>query len=570
MGYQVLALKYRPQRFEDVIGQKQVTTTLENAITANRVAHAILFTGPRGTGKTTTARILAKAMNCEKGPTSKPCNKCTFCKEITSGNCADVFEIDGASNNNVDQVRELRENVSYLPAACKYKIYIIDEVHMLSTAAFNALLKTLEEPPDHILFIFATTEPHKIPATILSRCQRHNLGRIQINDIADNVKTICEKEGYSISARAANVIAAEADGSIRDSLSLTDRILSAALSEKIDNESILENLGLIDTSLLFEISDATIKSDGAKLIGIIDKVNDLGLDLKKFYSNLIKHFRNLIVVKICGPDTNSIDISDYERNELKQRVGNVSQSYLTWLLNSLLKEETMIKFSSHTKTAVEMALLKLLQIREGADIDKIISKIDLLKTSVNGIKKTDAANHVLPDKSNEANEPNGYSESNELSETSSEGHETVTKKPESISESTSGYPESKSPVQSEKSKTWEQFLKLLEEKFPFIAVLFKKSTLKKISTTEVIIELNSYTSFEISRFEQKKIDINKLCENYFGSGVKLKVISKPVLEEEKTKDKKTFSEKKQEAMNNPIVADAIRIFNGTLIDIKSN
>ncbi|MCP3898515.1 MAG: DNA polymerase III subunit gamma/tau, partial [Desulfobacteraceae bacterium] len=233
MTYKVLALKYRPQTFKDVIGQKLVTTTLENAIEANRVAHAILFTGPRGTGKTTTARILAKAMNCEQKTNSEPCNACISCKEITSGNCADVFEIDGASNNNVDQVRDLRENVAYLPASCKYKIYIIDEVHMLSTAAFNALLKTLEEPPEHVLFIFATTEPHKIPATILSRCQRHNLGRITIKEIADNVKTLCDKEGYKISSKGANIIAAEADGSIRDSLSLTDRILSAASANEI-------------------------------------------------------------------------------------------------------------------------------------------------------------------------------------------------------------------------------------------------------------------------------------------------------------------------------------------------
>ncbi len=548
MTYKVLALKYRPQTFKDVIGQKQVTTTLENAISANRVAHAILFTGPRGTGKTTTARILAKALNCEKRSGSEPCNNCTSCKEITSGHCADVFEIDGASNNNVDQVRELRGNVAYLPASCKYKIYIIDEVHMLSSAAFNALLKTLEEPPEHILFIFATTEPHKIPATILSRCQRHNLGRIAIKEIADNIKTLCEKEGYSISEKSANVIAAEADGSIRDSLSLTDRILSAATTNEIDHDSILRSLGLIDMSLVFEVSNATIRADGAKIIEIIDKVNDSGLDLKKFYSNLIKHFRDLVVVKICGENADSIDISDYERNQLKQTVTNVSKSYLTWLLNSLLNEETMIKFSSHTKTAVEMALLKLLQIREGVDVDEIISKLDLLSTKVDIIKRTKTDSNTDTPKAEPPHRATA-----------------AMPEPESIAESIVPFPESH--PEPDENKTWEGFLKIIEGKYPFLTAIFKKDSLINITDQEVHVELNSCTAFEISRYEQQKSAINELCKNYFGSNVKLTILSKPTLKQEGPKEQ-SFSQKKQEAMNHPLVADTMRIFNGTLIDIK--
>ena len=226
MSYLVLARKYRPQTFEQVIEQAHITRTLTNAISADRVAHAILFAGPRGTGKTTIARILAKAMNCEQGPTPVPCNACRSCDEITGGHGVDVFEIDGASNNSVDQVRELRENIKYMPAHSSFKIYIIDEVHMLSMAAFNALLKTLEEPPAHILFMFATTEPRKIPITILSRCQRHDLRRINLDAISKHMAWICRREGFEIADQSLELIAREAGGSMRDALSLLDQIMT--------------------------------------------------------------------------------------------------------------------------------------------------------------------------------------------------------------------------------------------------------------------------------------------------------------------------------------------------------
>ncbi len=560
MAYKVLALKYRPQIFKDVIGQSQVTTTLENAIESDRVAHAILFTGPRGTGKTTTARILAKAINCEQRTKAEPCNVCTSCKEITSGNCADVFEIDGASNNNVDQIRELRENVAYLPASCKYKIYIIDEVHMLTTAAFNALLKTLEEPPEHILFIFATTEPNKIPATILSRCQRHNLGRVTTQEIADNIRALCKKEGYSISEKSADLIAGEADGSIRDSLSLTDRILSAANSDEIDHDSILSNLGLIDKKLLFTVSSAIIKSDGAKLIEIVDHVNESGLDLKKFYSNLIRHFRDLAVVKVCGKDTASINVSDYEKKELKQVVEKVSASYLTWLLNALLNEESMIKFSSHTKTAVEMTLLKLLQIRKGVGVDEIISKLDLLKEK----KRADIMPAPgIPEPAMATAEPENIPTSAPVK--SKHGDTDVPGNTDISGSVQSPEP----PSDPTETKTWEGFIKVVQAKHPFIAVLFKKSSLKTMTPREIKVELHSScTPFEITRFEQKKNDITDLCKKYFENDITLTIGLQPTQKQAEKKANKTFSQKKQEAMSNPLVADTLRIFNGTLIDIK--
>ncbi|HKK90587.1 MAG TPA: DNA polymerase III subunit gamma/tau, partial [Desulfobacteraceae bacterium] len=382
MSYQVLALKYRSQTFQDVIGQTQVTTTLSNAIASGRVAHAMLFTGPRGTGKTTIARILAKAMNCEKGTSPTPCNRCRSCRSITSGSAPDVFEIDGASNNSVDQVRDLRDNVAYMPASSPYKIYIIDEVHMLSNAAFNALLKTLEEPPDHVLFIFATTESHKIPVTILSRCQRHDLGRIPLPLIAGHLGDLCAREGFFLAQESIDLIAAEADGSMRDGLSLLDRIISSSPEKEISHNAILQNLGIVDKLVIFDIATAVFQANGADVIALVSRIHDQGHDLKKFYSDVIVHFRNMAVVKISGKNSTAADILDQDREKMRTMVEPLSQTHLIQLLDILLKEEATVKFSSHTKSALEMVLLKLVLIRPGFDIDEMVQKLDQIAQKI--------------------------------------------------------------------------------------------------------------------------------------------------------------------------------------------
>ena len=295
MSYLVFARKYRPQTFEEVVQQDHVTRTLTNAIEAGRVAHAILFAGPRGTGKTTVARVLAKAMNCAQGPTRTPCNTCRSCREITAGNAADVFEIDGASNNSVDQVRELRDNLQYMPAYSRFKIYIIDEVHMLSLAAFNALLKTLEEPPEHILFMFATTELHKIPITILSRCQRHDLRRIDAEAIAGHLALICSQEAVDVDEASLNLIAQEAGGSMRDALSLLDHVLSCTQGA-VTVELISDLLGIVDRDHLFELSHEVLNRNLSAVLQGIDAVWRKGYEVKRFFSDLITHFHHLTLV----------------------------------------------------------------------------------------------------------------------------------------------------------------------------------------------------------------------------------------------------------------------------------
>lgn len=550
MSYQVLALKYRPQTFDEVVGQSHVTRTLENAITADRVAHAILFTGPRGTGKTTIARILAKAMNCRTGPTPIPCNTCKTCTDIIEGHCSDVFEIDGASNNSVDQIRDLRENVTYMPATAPYKIYIIDEVHMLSTAAFNALLKTLEEPPDHVMFIFATTEVHKIPATILSRCQRHDLGRILLEEISNHLEKLCTREGFTIKKESLDLISLEADGSIRDSLSLLDRILSACPDKTIDHAKVVDNLGVMDRTLMHDISSAVFLKDGAALINIIETVNDSGLDLKRFFSNIILHFRNLNVIKLCGPDNPAINLADVEKQMLFQAITALPANYLSMLLQLLLNEESLVKFSSHTKTAVEMVLLKLIQINPGAQLDQIIDKLNLLSTQIESklveSKLTEQAMVDRPDQTNTTSEATSP-EDPLLTQAHLMGNA-----PAPGSTETADVP-----------KTWPNFLKEIEKKLPFMFALLSKGEVNESTPGTIQVQLHNCSSFDKSRLGTKKQELLSQCKSFLGKNLEIAIMSENSLPD---KPDKQIANMKMMAQNHPLVLDAQRIFDGKIIN----
>ena len=358
MGYLVLARKYRPQTFDEVVGQAHVTQTLTNAIRHQRVAHAILFSGPRGTGKTTVARILAKAMNCVQGARPDPCNACRSCNEITGSSAADVFEIDGASNNSVDQVRELRENVKYMPAYSPHKIYIIDEVHMLSTAAFNALLKTLEEPPPHVLFLFATTEAHKIPITILSRCQRYDFRRVGFDQIVAHMTALCEHENVVLPAESLTTIAREAGGSVRDALSLLDQVMTCSDGNQT-HEQVLEILGTVDRNLLLNLADVLLQGDTGRVLESIDAVFQRGQDLKKFYQELITHVRNLLVIKLSDQAERLVDLPQAEVAQLRGSVANLSSAALNHVLEALFRDEAAIRLSMQPRLALETSPIRL-------------------------------------------------------------------------------------------------------------------------------------------------------------------------------------------------------------------
>ncbi len=378
--YEVLARKYRPQSFSELVGQEHVSRTLQNAIDSGRVAHAFLFTGARGVGKTSTARIMAKTLNCEVGVTHEPCNKCPQCAEITKGTSTDVFEIDGASNNGVDDVRDLRDNIKYLPSHSRYRIIIIDEVHMLSTNAFNALLKTLEEPPEHVKFIFATTEPHKLPVTILSRCQRFDFKRVTLNKIIARLRYIAEAEKVTITDSALSLIARKGDGSMRDSLTAFDQVL-AFCSDTVSDDDVATLLGTIDRRLLIEISAAVFAGNTQEVLAGIKQVDQVGYNMRQFCQELIEHFRNLLVIRSVKKPEEILDITAAELEELHKQSLHVSALDVQRRLTLLIKAETELAYASFPRLIVEMALLKATLLAPLVPIQELIEKIKLLETA---------------------------------------------------------------------------------------------------------------------------------------------------------------------------------------------
>ena len=377
VNYEVFARKYRPQTFDDLVGQTHVSRTLKNAVAQNRLAHAYLFVGPRGVGKTSTARILAKSLNCINGPTITPCGVCDNCREIAGGNSLDVIEIDGASNNSVEDVRQLRENVRYAPAKGRYKIYLIDEVHMLSSAAFNALLKTLEEPPEHVKFIFATTEPQKVLATILSRCQRFDLHRIPANLIAQHLQFIAKKEKITLQPAAAHAIARGAEGGLRDAESMLDQLV-AFCGEKIAESDVLNVFGFTSEQTVSDLTGRILRGETPEAIDLLHEQSEAGKDMMRLMADLIAYLRDLLVFK-AKPDALNEDVDPDVQKSLAAYAELISIDRLLELIDQFATAEGRMKWAPNKKLHFEVAIIKAIQSLGQATLDEVIEKLGELR-----------------------------------------------------------------------------------------------------------------------------------------------------------------------------------------------
>lgn len=419
MSYEVFARKYRPQTFDDIVGQTHVTRTLKNAVEQNRLAHAYLFVGPRGTGKTSTARILAKALNCVKGPTVTPCGKCDNCREIAAGNSLDVIELDAASNRGIDDVRELRDNVRYAPAKSRFKIYIIDEVHMLTKEAANALLKTLEEPPKHVIFCLATTEPEKLPITILSRCQRFDLHRIATNLIAQQLQTIAVKEKLILEPAAAHAIARGAEGGMRDAESMLDQLV-AFCGEKITEPDVLNVFGFTSQQMVIDFVGRILRGETADALALLHGQCEAGKDMMKLMSDTIAYLRDLLVFKV-KPDALSDEASAEMRAAFNEQAPLLETDRLLELIDQFAAAESRMKWAPNKKLHFEVAVIRAIQTLGQTTLDEVIENLNALrdgKTAVAdrgpGVGKPAATNVKQAGTSDAGNKPNAPINVNEI------------------------------------------------------------------------------------------------------------------------------------------------------------
>lgn len=539
MSYEVLARKWRPQVFQDVIGQEHITQTLINAIKTGRLGHAYLFSGPRGVGKTSVARILAKAINCKEGEPGIPCGKCRSCAEIANGSSVDVQEIDGASNRKIEDIRELRQSIRFMPASSPYRVSIIDEVHMLTREAFNAILKTLEEPPPHVKFFFATTDPHKIPVTILSRCQRFDFKRIPQAKMVAQLERITQDEGIEISRSGLSIIARESEGSMRDAESLLDQVVSCTGS-KVGDDHVFDILGIIDRNLIFDASRAILEGSPQKCLEIVEGIYNYGYDIKEFYRALMEQFRNLLI-SLISTQKDLLDMTDNDRKEIERQAEMAGSEKLQQSLNFLITREEDLRFTSHPRLVLETLMIKLCHLGEVLSFDELLKKIESLENRLSSFSSSagGSATHV--------------------SDPGVDWKEVET-----------GKEELERPESQTQNRDWQGLLDYLSSKNGPMANVLKEWGLQNFTgdTLEIVRGDNSFSATYLD--EPERFDkFLQYCRDYFKADLKVKIVEgeknrneKKRIDTEKPKDSKG---KKHSDLPRP-VQDILQIFQGEVVE----
>lgn len=491
MGYLVLARKYRPQTFAEMVGQEHVVRTLTNALDRGQLAHAFLFTGPRGVGKTTVARLLARAVNCEQGSSARPCGRCPACLEIPEGRSVDVVEIDAASNTGVDNVRDIIDSVKYRPARDRYKVFVVDEVHMLSQGAFNALLKTLEEPPGHVIFVLATTDAHRVPETILSRCQRFDFRRLGVTQIVERLRSVARAEGMELSDQALGLVARAAEGGMRDALSLLDRV-RAAVGDAPGDEAVAEAVGAVDAAAVGRIAWALLRRDGAALLAEVAALHERGQEMRRVAEEVVRRLRDVTVARLA-PGV-PLDLPDAERGEVESQAASADPAQLARLFDVAQRAVVEVKLSEQPRYALEVALLKGALLAPGEDVARLIARVEALAAGGPVSPGSPPPRPTPPRASPAAPAPAGTA------------------------------PEPAAPARDDPAlppgERWRAAVSELERSSPAVVPHLKQGALLRLEEGEIALRFPENTSFA-SAVERKRADIEEALGRFFGRPMRL-------------------------------------------------